>query len=226
MSVEPAATANSATSSAATLNACVADIRARMAAQDRVLLGIAGPPGSGKSTFAGQLFRCFDSSEAVIVPMDGFHLAQAILDGTPLASRKGAPDTFDVGGYVALLRRLRANGEPVIYAPAYRRGLEEPIAASVTVDSSVRLVITEGNYLLSDLPVWRDVFGLLDDVWFVETPDELRVPQLIRRHIAFGMDAEAAERWANGPDAENARLVASTRHRATRIISWPTGAHG
>jgi len=201
-----------------------AAIRNGMAERDRTILGIVGPPGSGKSTFAEHLLSRFDPGEAVIVPMDGFHLAQSIIDGTPLRERKGAPDTFDVGGYVALLRRLRVNVEPVIYAPAYRRGLEEPIAASIAIERSVRLVITEGNYLLADLPQWRDVLPILDDAWFVDTPDALRVPQLIRRHIDFGMDPAAAERWANGPDAETARTVASTRHRATRVIPWPMDA--
>jgi pantothenate kinase len=202
-----------------------AAIRARMAGQSRTILGIAGPPGSGKSTFAERLRACFHASEAVIVPMDGFHLAQSIIQDTPLATRKGAPDTFDVGGYVALLRRLRANDEPVVYAPTYRRGLEEPIAASVAVTRDVPLLITEGNYLLADLPGWREVLPLLDDAWFVDTPDELRVPGLISRHIAFGMDATDAERWANGPDADNARLVASTRSAASRVIAWPLDAH-
>lgn len=206
------------------LDEYAAAIRSRMAGQARTILGIAGAPGSGKSTFAQHLLATFDPGEAVIVPMDGFHLAQTIIEGTPLATRKGAPDTFDVGGYVALLRRLRANSEQVIYAPAYRRGLEEPIAASIAVARDVPLVITEGNYLLADLPGWRDVLPLLDDAWFVDTPDELRVPQLIGRHIAFGMDAAAAERWANGPDAQNARTVASTRQRASRVIAWPFDA--
>lgn len=198
-----------------------AAIRERMRTHDRVILGIAGPPGSGKSTVAEQVRSCFGADKAAIVPMDGFHLAQSIIDDTPLASRKGAPDTFDVGGYVALLRRLRANDEPVIYAPAYRRGLEEPVAASIAVERHVPLVITEGNYLLADLRGWREIAPLLDDAWFVDTPDELRIPQLIRRHMAFGMDAAAAERWATGPDADNARLVASTRDRASRVIRWP-----
>ncbi|HEY5223392.1 MAG TPA: nucleoside/nucleotide kinase family protein [Microbacteriaceae bacterium] len=201
------------------IDALVAGLRERLATTPRLLLGIVGAPGSGKSTFAAQLLAHFDPGEAVIVPMDGFHLAQSVIAGTPLAERRGAPDTFDVDGYLSLLRRLRARDERVVYAPTYRRGLEEPIAASVAVSRDVRLVITEGNYLLAELAGWREVRDLLDDAWFVDIPDAVRVPQLIQRHIAFGMTPDAAIAWANGPDARNAQLVASSRHRASRVIA-------
>jgi pantothenate kinase len=199
----------------------------------RVMLGIAGAPGSGKSTLAElladqlaeQLGRLADRQPdaepcVAVVPMDGFHLGNAIIEGTALKARKGALDTFDVGGYVALLRRLARRDEPVVYAPAYRRGLEEPIAASIAVPASVPVVITEGNYLLVDQPYWRDVPGLLDEVWYVETPEELRRERLVQRHVRFGMTRQAAELWADGPDEANARLITSTRARADRIIPW------
>ncbi|MEO8908039.1 MAG: nucleoside/nucleotide kinase family protein [Microbacteriaceae bacterium] len=204
------------------LDALVSELRERMAVSPRVLLGVVGAPGSGKSTFAAQLLDRFEPGEAVIVPMDGFHLAQSIIDGTSLADRRGAPDTFDVGGYLSLLRRLRAQEEDVVYAPTYRRGLEEPIAASVAIRTEVQLIITEGNYLLAELPGWREVRELLDDAWFVDIPDAIRVPQLIQRHIAFGMTPDAADAWANGPDARNAQLVASSRHLASRVITVTT----
>ncbi|TAM70549.1 MAG: nucleoside/nucleotide kinase family protein [Microbacteriaceae bacterium] len=201
------------------IDALAAELRERLATTPRIVLGIVGAPGSGKSTFALRLRAAFGDQEAAIVPMDGFHLAQSVIAGTPLAQRRGAPDTFDVEGYLTLLRRLRARDERVVYAPSYRRGLEEPIAASVAVSRDVRLVITEGNYLLAELVGWREVRDLLDDAWFVDIPDTLRVSQLIRRHIAFGMTVDAATAWANGPDARNAQLVASSRHRASRVIS-------
>lgn len=212
--------AEDATEAQPDLDALVAELRERMLHQSRLMLGIAGAPGAGKSTFAEHLVGRLDPGEAVIVPMDGFHLGNAILDGTERAARKGAPDTFDVGGYLTLLKRLRDQTEDVVYAPAYRRGLEEPIAASIAVPRSIPLIVTEGNYLLADLPRWREVPRLLDDVWFVDVPDAIRVPQLIARHIAFGMTPGAAERWANGPDAANAALVAATRGRAGRVIRW------
>jgi pantothenate kinase len=154
------------------------------------------------------------------VPMDGFHLGQEILDGTELAARKGAPDTFDVGGYIALLGRLRLADEDVVYAPTFRRSIEEPIAASIAVPRHVPVVLTEGNYLLADVGRWGEVRRLLDEVWFVDVPETLRRERLIERHVAFGRSRRAAEDWTDGPDAANARLVAATRSRADRFVAW------
>lgn len=152
--------------------------------------------------------------------MDGFHLANSIIDGTPLRQRKGAIDTFDVGGYLSLLRRLRRNDEDVIYAPAYRRGLEEPIAASIAVPQSTAFVFTEGNYLLVQQGRWREVRSYLDEVWFVHTPQEVRLPQLIKRHVASGMEPDAAAAWALGPDEANAQHIESTRIFADLVVRW------
>jgi pantothenate kinase len=186
---------------------------------DRLIIGIVGAPGTGKSTIAELIAQSL-GDEAAVVPMDGFHLANAILDGTPLKDRKGAIDTFDVGGFVSLLTRLRARDEDVVYAPAYRRGLEEPIAASIVVPESTRVVITEGNYLLADDGGWKDLRGLLDETWFVDTPQATRLSRLIERHVASGMNRRAATDWANGPDESNARFINSTRHHANRTIQW------
>lgn len=185
----------------------------------RQIIGIVGAPGAGKSTVA-QIIAQRLSLGAVVVPMDGFHLGNALLDGTPLSERKGAIDTFDVGGYLSLLGRLRARDEPVVYAPAYRRGLEEPVAASIAVPQDTRVVITEGNYLLVRDAPWSALDALLDETWFVDTPHDVRLARLIDRHVASGMDRAAATAWANGPDERNAALVGSTRHRADRTIRW------
>ncbi|MDI2035642.1 hypothetical protein PJL15_02774 [Paenarthrobacter nitroguajacolicus] len=150
--------------------------------------------------------------------MDGFHLANSIIDGTPLRDRKGAIDTFDIGGYLALLKRLRDNNEDVVYAPAYRRGLEEPIAASIAIPRSAGFIITEGNYLLADVGPWGRVRRYLDEVWFVELPPKTRMSRLIQRHIDAGMEPGAAEAWAKGPDEVNARYIESTRNSADAII--------
>jgi pantothenate kinase len=115
----------------------------------RALLGITGPPGGGKSTLASAIASEL-GDQAVLVGMDGFHLAQSELVRLGRAGRKGAPDTFDAAGYVALLRRLRDASEDVVYAPEFRREIEEPINAAVAVPRDVPLVITEGNYLLVD----------------------------------------------------------------------------
>jgi pantothenate kinase len=152
--------------------------------------------------------------------MDGFHLGNAIIGGTPLKERKGAIDTFDVGGYLCLLRRLARRDEHVVYAPDFRRSIDEPVAASIEVPAAVPLVITEGNYLLAELPPWQEVRAQLDEVWFLDTPRDLRLSRLVARHIHFGKDRAAAQAWATGSDEANARLIEATRHAADRIIPW------
>ena len=186
----------------------------------RVILGIVGAPGTGKSTLAQQVADELGRDRCVVVPMDGFHLAHAVLDGTPLAARKGALDTFDGYGYVSLLRRLRARDEPVVYAPAFQRQLEEPVAGSIAVPASVPFVVSEGNYLLADREPWHLVREYLDEAWFVDTPQELRLRRLVDRHVAFGKDPAAAQAWAAGPDEANARYVETTRARADRVVRW------
>ncbi|WP_285247876.1 nucleoside/nucleotide kinase family protein [Pseudarthrobacter sp. efr-133-R2A-89] len=195
-------------------------LRRRLAPETRTILGIAGAPGSGKSTFAAWLQEQFSPGTAVVVPMDGFHLGNAIIEGTPLRERKGAIDTFDGGGYLSLLRRLARRDEAVVYAPEFRRTLDEPVAASIAVPADVPLVITEGNYLLAVQEPWKEVRAQLDEVWFLETPPALRLQRLVDRHVSFGMDRAAAVAWATGPDEANARLIQAGRQAADRIIPW------
>src|SRR5919107_789561 len=185
----------------------MAALRARLVPGTRTILGIAGAPGSGKSTFAEWIRQQFEPGQAVVVPMDGFHLGNAIINGTPLRQRKGAIDTFDAGGYLSLLRRLVRRDEPVVYAPEFRRTLDEPVAASIAIPAEVPLVITEGNYLLAEQEPWKEVRAQLDEVWFVDTPHALRLERLVERHVSFGMDQAGAEAWAHGPDEANARLI-------------------
>jgi pantothenate kinase len=202
------------------ITAAMNALRARLVPGTRTVLGIAGAPGSGKSTFATWIQEQFEPGFAVVVPMDGFHLGNAIIDGTPLRQRKGAIDTFDAGGYLSLLRRLARRDEPVLYAPEFRRTLDEPVAASIAVPAEAPLVITEGNYLLAERAPWKEVRAELDEVWFVDTPNELRLSRLVERHVSFGMDRAAAEAWATGPDEANALLIQATRPAADRIIPW------
>ncbi|MEU1346368.1 nucleoside/nucleotide kinase family protein [Streptomyces sp. NPDC005795] len=200
----------------------LADLTARARrlalAGGRRILGIAGPPGAGKSTLAKRLVDALGPL-AVLVPMDGFHLAQAELERLGLAERKGAPDTFDAAGYAALLRRLRAP-EPgtVVYAPAFDRSLEQPVAGAVPVPPDVPLVVTEGNYLLYGEGAWAPVRGLLDEAWFLELDQDVRVRRLVDRHVRFGKQRAYAERWVAGSDEVNARLVAGGRDRADLVV--------
>lgn len=198
----------------------MAALRARLVPGTRTVLGITGAPGSGKSTFAEWIRQQFEPGQAVVVPMDGFHLGNAIIDGTPLRQRKGAIDTFDAGGYLSLLRRLVRRDEPVVYAPEFRRTVDEPVAASIAIPADVPLVITEGNYLLTEQEPWKDIRAQLDEVWFVDTPPELRLARLVERHVSFGMERAAAEAWATGPDEANSQLIQATRPAADRVIPW------
>lgn len=188
----------------------------------RRILGIAGAPGAGKSTLAGDLVAALGGS-AVLVPMDGFHLAQAELRRLGRADRKGAPDTFDAVGYAALLARLRAPAPGVVvYAPAFDRALEEAVAGSIPVAPDVPLVVTEGNYLLHDGGDWAPVRALVDEAWFLEIDPAVRVRRLVDRHVRFGKERAHAERWARDSDEANALLVAQGRHRADLVV--PVGA--
>ena len=198
-----------------------ARLRARELIQrsGRALLGLVGPPGAGKSTLAAAL-RAEFASVAQVVPMDGFHLANVELERLGRHGRKGAPDTFDAAGYLALLARIRS-AEPgvTVYAPAFGRKLEQPVAGSIPVRPDARLVITEGNYLLFDEPPWTMVRGLLDEVWWVDLDAAERRRRLVARHVRWGKEPAAAERFVAGSDEVNARAVAPGRGRADRVVT-------
>ncbi|MDQ7991865.1 MAG: nucleoside/nucleotide kinase family protein [Propionicimonas sp.] len=197
------------------------------ASGSRRIIGICGAPGAGKSTLAAQLIVALDALSpgcAVVVPMDGFHLAASVIGGDDRSTRRGAPDTFDPRGYAALLHRLRLNTDPIVYAPEYRREIEDPVTGAIPVPQSCRIVITEGNYLLLPDPAWRAVRQELDEVWFLEAPDEaLRIDRLIERHQRFGKDPARARDHVLGSDECNARLVAGHRDQADLVLrfeSW------
>lgn len=181
----------------------------------RVLLGIAGPPGAGKSTLAETLVHELGSHQAVLVPMDGFHIGDAELRRQGMRGRKGASDTFDRDGFASALARIRAGGRDV-YLPVFDRGIEDSIAADRRVGPDVPLVVVEGNYLL----LWPEVRALLDECWYVDPPAADRHAALIARHIAFGKSVEEATRWSLESDERNAVQIAAGRDLADLIVGW------
>lgn len=188
----------------------------------RRILGLVGAPGAGKSTVAQAILDALPG-QAVVVPMDGFHLANVELARLGRASRKGAEDTFDSAGYVALLARLRAQQQgEIVYAPTFRREIEEPIAGAIPVAHDVPLIITEGNYLLLERGHWASVRPLLDEVWYVDVDPALRKQRLIARHMQFGRDQAAAIDWVEHTDEVNAALIDSTRGRADLVFHLPS----
>ncbi|GAB3586752.1 nucleoside/nucleotide kinase family protein [Leifsonia lichenia] len=212
----------------------------RAARGGRVLLGIAGSPGSGKTTLARAVVERVNARAgaaqqgaqgggqgggqhgahpvAASLPMDGFHLANATLDALGRHDRKGAIDTFDAWGFVALLERVATDREHTVYAPGFDRTVDEPVAAGIAIAPETRLVVVEGNYLLVDAEPWSRIPGLLAESWFVSTPEPVRLARLIDRHTRHGRTPEAAEGWARDVDGANATLIEATRMRATRMV--------
>ena len=140
--------------------------------------------------------------------------------GPGRAQRKGAADTFDVAGYAHLLQRLRAQRpDEVIYAPDFRRDLEEPVAGAIAVDPGIPLVISEGNYLLRAEPAWQAVRSALDQVWFLDVAPALRQQRLLARHMRFGRTREDALAWMAHSDEPNAREIDKTRSNADWIAT-------
>ncbi len=186
---------------------------------ERVLIGIIGKPGAGKSTLSKFLMAKLPKEFVTVVPMDGYHLSNKVLKDLKRADRKGAPDTFDVAGFISLVKRIRTEQTQNIYYPIFDRAIEESIAAQGVVTSATKVVIIEGNYLLHDDGGWEVCNDLLDESWIVDVDDDKRISRLISRHIAYGKDPEAAKAWAKGTDEVNAKLIERGRNRADFVVA-------
>jgi pantothenate kinase len=198
------------------LRTLVDAVQALRPERSRVIVGIAGAPGAGKSTLAEAVVTALGPA-SVLVPMDGFHLANEELARLDLADRKGAPETFDGRGFVHLLRRLRAADE-LVYAPCFRRDLEQAIGSAIPVPAGAEVIVVEGNYLLLPAAPWSGGRELFDLVAYLEVPEETRVTRLLVRAVEGGRDEAEARDWVYRNDEANARLVAASRDRADLVL--------
>lgn len=200
--------------------------RRRTPGSRRVMLGIAGAPGAGKTMLAEELTAALaldpppgrTPAWVAHVPMDGFHLADRELRRLGRLERKGAPDTFDAHGYAALLQRLAHDRTDTVYAPAFERDLEQALAGAIPVEAECEMVICEGNYLLLDAPGWLQARCHLDEVWFCLPSEEQRRAALVERHMRFGKTRQAARRWVDEVDEANAAAVRSGAPAADLLV--------
>ena len=187
-------------------------------ASSRVIIGIVGKPGGGKSTLSKYLLKEMDPTLVSVVPMDGFHLSNKVLKALGRSERKGAQDTFDVKGFTTLIQRIKLDSADPIYYPVFDRSIEESIAAQGVVYPITRVVIVEGNYLMHNQDGWQEISPLLDQSWYAFLDEDLRISRLISRHIAFGKDPEGAKAWAKGSDQVNAELIETGVARCDFLI--------
>ncbi len=201
-----------------TMAAALALAKSKVGNSDRFVLGLVGKPGAGKSTLANYLIDNLPAKDVALIPMDGYHLSNKVLKALGRDQRKGAPDTFDVESYVQILKRIKEDKTETIYFPIFHREIEESVAAEGVIYPETKLVITEGNYLLHNSGGWDKVKKYLDETWFVEVDDTLRLERLISRHQKFGRTLEEAKSWVENSDEKNANLIEKTKINADYIF--------
>lgn len=196
-----------------------AQIFRRAAGRKRLVVAIAGAPGSGKSTLAGALRDALvaGGQGAVVVPMDGFHFDNAVLEARGLLPRKGAPETFDVAGFEHLLTRIRS-GERDVAIPVFDRAIEIARAGAAIVEADARIVLVEGNYLLLDEEPWSRIGELFDFSIFLDTPRDELERRLVERWLEHGHGEEEARERARSNDIPNALRVTARRRPADLVI--------
>ncbi len=183
----------------------------------RILIGLVGKPGVGKSTLVEKIKNRFPGDDVSIISLDGYHLSNEILEANGARNRKGAPDTFDAGGFTDLLREVKVADSDTRF-PIFHREIEASVADEGVVPAAARVVVVEGNYLLSREFGWEKVADLLDYSYYLELDDGIRMQRLIERHLRYGKEPIAARDWAMGTDESNANFIERDRDRATGFI--------
>ncbi|MFC4236998.1 nucleoside triphosphate hydrolase [Thalassospira xianhensis] len=190
------------------IDTLIALIRDKQIGDRRLLVAIAGAPASGKSTLSERLHHHLGGDEvgAVVVPMDGYHFDDAILSARGLLPRKGAPETFDTGGFKRTLDAIRADDDDV-YVPVFDRHLELSRGSARCVSQSHRIVLVEGNYLLLSRSPWNQLASLFDLTLFIDIPLPVLERRLVQRWLDHGHDEPSARRKASDNDIPNAHTV-------------------
>lgn len=197
-----------------------ATIFKRAGKNERFIVAVAGPPGSGKSALSASLHELLPEGHSAVVPMDGFHYDDAVLEPRGMRSRKGAPDTFDFAGFEALLKRIRA-GEPDIAIPVFDRSMELSRAAAAIISNDVKFVLVEGNYLLLDEEPWSRLAPLFDFTIFVDVQRGELERRLMERWRGHGKSDDDARAWIASNDMPNIERVLARKLKADLVVGGP-----
>ncbi|MBB3426444.1 pantothenate kinase [Rhizobium sp. BK312] len=203
----------------ASLDDVAGEIIARAGNAKRFLVAIAGPPGAGKSTLADNVAKALKArgESAEVLPMDGFHMDNAVLIEKGLLKRKGVPDSFDVRAFLDIVKAVRAADQEVL-VPVFDRSREIAIASARIVSADHRFIVIEGNYLLFNQGKWAELEGMFDYSIMLAPPMEVLEERLWARWRGYDLDEEAAQAKVYGNDLPNGRLILENRRRADVTI--------